>query len=237
MKPKTTHHSQGIFPRWADYLSQVVVLYSIVTFTLETEPQLTGLEFFYYSEVAVTLFFAGEYLLRIALAEDRWGYIKSFFGVVDFMATAPMILTFGLVDLRFARIIRLLRLLRLLKFIRYSRSSTLLIRAVQSVRGELMVFMFCILGIVYSAAVGIYFFEAEAQPEHFGSITRSMWWSVVTLTTVGYGDVTPITAAGKMFTVIILMLGLGVVAIPSGLIASAMMRLRVDQGPEESDDE
>ena len=78
--------------------------------------------------------------------------------------------------------------------------------------------------LIYFSAVGIYYFENEAQPEYFTSIFDSLWWAIITLTTVGYGDVYPITAGGKVFTFFILMIGLGIVAIPTGIISSALTR-------------
>ena len=88
-----------------------------------------------------------------------------------------------------------------------------------------MIFMVASLFILYVASVGIYYFENEAQPEQFKSVFHSLWWAVATLTTVGYGDIYPITAAGKIFTSIIVILGLGVIAVPTGLIASAMTKV------------
>ena len=88
-------YHDGILPRWADFLSQLVVIYSIVTFTIESEPELAGATFFYWSEVCVTVFFAVEYFSRLFLARDKLRYVFSFYGVVDALATFPMILTFG----------------------------------------------------------------------------------------------------------------------------------------------
>ena len=80
--------------------------------------------------------------------------------------------------------------------------------------------------LLYFAAVGIYYFENEAQPEHFASIFHSLWWSVETLTTVGYGDIAPVTVGGKIFTLFILLIGLGIVSVPAGLVASALGKAR-----------
>ena len=89
-----------------------------------------------------------------------------------------------------------------------------------------MVFSFLVFIFIYFSAVGIYHFEHEAQPEQFGSIPASLWWAIVSLTTVGYGDAYPITAAGKFFAGIVLIIGIGIVALPTGLIASALTGIK-----------
>lgn len=92
------------------------------------------------------------------------------------------------------------------------------------IKEEIVIFLFLTVILLYIAATGIYYFENTAQPEHFKSIVHSLWWSLSTLTTVGYGDIYPITTGGKVFTFFLLMIGLGVVAVPSGLIATALSR-------------
>lgn len=107
-------------------------------------------------------------------------------------------------------------------------------RAFNIAKEELIVFGAAALIIFYLASVGIYFFENEAQPQNYGSVFSSMWWAVATLTTVGYGDVYPITAGGRIFTFFVLITGLGVVAVPTGLIASALSQAR-DEEKEDRD--
>jgi voltage-gated potassium channel len=97
-------------------------------------------------------------------------------------------------------------------------------RAIKSAKEEIFLFIFITLILIYFSAVGIYYFENKAQPEHFSSIFDSLWWAIITLTTVGYGDVYPITVGGKVFTFFILMIGLGIVAIPTGIISSALTK-------------
>jgi voltage-gated potassium channel len=92
------------------------------------------------------------------------------------------------------------------------------------VKEQIFLFLFTTLILVYFSAVGIYYFENQVQPEHFSSIFESLWWAIITLTTVGYGDVYPITVGGKVFTFFILMIGLGIVAIPTGIISSALTK-------------
>ena len=127
-------------------------------------------------------------------------------------------------DLKSLRAVRLFRLLRLLKFLRYQDTLAKLKQSFDDVKRELFLFSFSTLLLIYFSSVGIYFFENEAQPEAFSSIFAAMWWSVATLTTVGYGDIYPITAGGKIFSTFIVFIGLGLVAIPTGIVASSLTK-------------
>jgi voltage-gated potassium channel len=122
------------------------------------------------------------------------------------------------------RTLRLLRLIRLLKLFHADAAMARLARALTRIRCELAVFGFLSLVILYLAAVGIYHFERAAQPDTFTSIPASLWWAVATLTTVGYGDVYPVTTGGRIFTTVMLMVGLGVVAVLAGLVTAALLR-------------
>lgn len=148
----------------------------------------------------------------------------SFYGLIDFLAIIPFYLSLGALDLRSVRILRLMRLLRIAKLQRYGAAWQRLRLAFSDVKDELAVYFGLTVILIYLASVGIYYCEHDAQPEVFRSVFHSMWWAVSTLTTVGYGDVFPVTVAGKLFTFVILILGLGVVSVPSALIASALMK-------------
>ncbi|MCA8893945.1 MAG: ion transporter [Amphiplicatus sp.] len=174
-------------------------------------------------DAAALFVFVIEYGLRAMLAERPTNYLFSFWGLIDFLAIVPAIAFSGSGSYVF-RSFRLLRIIRILKLARYSKALQRLARAFSSIRDDLAVFCFLSLIILFVAASGIYYFENEAQPDKFSSIPASMWWAISTLTTVGYGDVYPVTAGGKLFTVFILMVGLGLVAVPVGLIASALTR-------------
>ncbi|MBE9080534.1 ion transporter [Romeria aff. gracilis LEGE 07310] len=126
------------------------------------------------------------------------------------------------IDLRSLRIFRLFRLARMLKLLRYGRAVDHFRMAFITIRTELTLFLITCAFVIYLASVGIYYFERVAQPETFGSVFDCMWWAVATLTTVGYGDVYPVTAGGKVFTTLILFIGLGIIAVPAGLISSAL---------------
>lgn len=138
------------------------------------------------------------------------------------------------VDLRSLRVFRLLSLFRLIKLLRYNKAIDRFSRVFVIAREEIILFSVITLMLLYLSAVGIYYFENEAQPEAFESVFYSLWWAVATLTTVGYGDLYPITVGGKIFTFIMLMIGLGVVAFPTGLMASTLSKVRMEDREEKS---
>lgn len=214
--PKSTGYYFDIF-------IQVLIILSLISFSISTIPDLSAtstmvLEYFELFSVSI---FTVEYLLRIYVADNKREYITSFYGVIDLLAIIPFYATKA-VDLRSLRVLRLFRLLRLLKILRYNTAIERYRKAYNDIKSELVVFLAATALLLYIASVGIYYFENAAQPEAFKSIFHSFWWSVATLTTVGYGDVFPITAGGRIFTFIILMIGLSVVAMPAGLFASAL---------------
>ncbi len=219
-----------------DWLVIGLILISIVTHSLDTLPNLTdtariALET---AEIIIVGLFAIEYCLRVATAEKKLGYIFSFYGIVDLVAVVPFILSAGVVNLQVLRVVRLIRILRLLKLTRYNGAVERFGKAISLAKEEIVLFLIVTAFLLYLSALGIYYFENTAQPEAFPSIPHSLWWATATLTTVGYGDVYPITAAGKFFTFVILMCGLGIVAVPAGLVAAALSKVRRDEEEAES---
>ncbi|TVP54227.1 MAG: ion transporter [Gemmatimonadales bacterium] len=210
-----------------DLVVQLLIVISLAGFALETLPDLgpTAIRVLGVMEVVIVGLFTIEYMLRVLVADRKRDFVLSFFGVVDLLAILPFYLATG-VDLRSIRVVRLLRLVRILKFVRYGKALARLRRAFRLAREELILFLVASLMVVYVASVGIYYFENEAQPELYASVFHSMWWALVTLTTVGYGDVYPITLGGRLFTAVILFIGLGVVAVPAGIMASALSQAR-----------
>ncbi len=202
---------------------QELIVVSLISFSIGTLPGLSNetLSLLRYIEWFTVIVFTIEYLLRLAVSEKKLGFIFSFFGLIDLAAILPFYIGTGF-DLRSIRAFRLLRLILLLKLIRYSKAATHYQRAFVLAKEELVLFLLVSIILLYLAAVGIYFFENEEQPEQFSSVFHSLWWAVATLTTVGYGDIYPITVGGKIFTYFVLMIGLGVVVVPAGLIASAL---------------
>jgi voltage-gated potassium channel len=198
-----------------------VVLDSVKDIDTRYHPLFVGIE------LLSIYIFTLEYVLRVwSCVENRryrrpfWGRIRFMFSplaLIDLLAVLPFYLSIGLLDLRF---LRLVRLLRLLKVTRYVRALHVIGQVVRRKRAELLVTLGMIGLILLLVSSVMYSIESVAQPDKFGSIPDTMWWGVATLTTVGYGDVYPITPAGKVFSSIIAVLGLGLFAIPTGILAS-----------------
>lgn len=188
-----------------------------------------GLYFNFFETVSIYIF-SFEYLYRIRLAyldnqlKGVFKYVFSTFGLIDLISILPFFLNqFVKVDGRFLRILRLFRLTRIFKLGRDSSSLKLFVKALRGVRNELKFTLFLSsLAILFSASA-IYYLEHEAQPEKFSSITESIWWATVSLATVGYGDVYPITPGGKIFASLISLIGIGIVAIPTGIISASFV--------------
>ena len=188
--------------------------------------------YFYVFELMSIIIFSFEYLYRVYIGyiDKKWKgvseYVFSFFGIIDLISILPFYLSrFIQLDGRFFRILRLFRLTRIFKLGRESKALKLFVKALSSVKSELYFTLFLsILTILFSASA-IYFLENEAQPEAFPSITSSLWWATVSLATVGYGDVVPITDVGKIFAGIISLVGIGVVAIPTGIISASFVEV------------
>ena len=210
-----------------DYSIQVLILLSLFAFALDTLPNnsVAMEEFLNRFEFICVIIFTIEYILRIYVSKKKLGFIFSFYGIIDFLAIMPYYLT-GFIDLRFVRAFRIFRIFRILKLIRYNEALNRFGTAAKIVREELILFLIVSLILIFISSAGIYYFENEAQPEVFQSVFHSTWWSIVTLTTVGYGDVYPITVGGKIFTFFVLMIGVGLVSVPAGLVASSLKKAR-----------
>tara|TARA_B110000263_G_scaffold26811_1_gene20447 strand:- start:220 stop:915 length:696 start_codon:yes stop_codon:yes gene_type:complete len=203
-----------------DIFIQILIILSIFAFSIETLPDLNSkiISYLKIFELIAILIFTVEYLLRFYVSDKKIKYIFSFYGLIDLIAILPFYLPTG-IDLRSVRAVRLLRLVKLFRF---NKSLTILKTALLKIKNELILFSFITFILLYISSLGIYFFENSAQPESFKSIFHCMWWAVCTLTTVGYGDVYPVTIGGKIFTGIITLVGIGVIAIPTGLFASSL---------------
>lgn len=226
----------------------LLILVNVIAIALESVPSLmaTYEQQFYVLELISVFIFTLEYLARVwscvelspkARAEPmmaRIKYMTTPMVLIDLAAILPFYITFLIgVDLRFLRV---MRLLRIFKLTRYSEAMTTMFEVLREEKSVLVAAAFIMFILVVLASSGIYLLEHDIQPEAFGSIPAAMWWSIITLTTVGFGDVTPITAGGKAFGVVVAIVGVGMVAMPAGILASgfanAFRRRRVSYEQE-----
>jgi len=221
-----------------NYAIYFLIIFSLVTFSIETLPSISAetRTILGYLEVMVIIIFTLEYLLRLWIAPRKLAFIFSFFGMIDLIAILPFYLTVG-IDLRSARSFRLLRLFIILKIFRYSRASRRLVDTVLLVKEEIILFVFLTLILLWLSAIGIFYFEHDAQPGKFESVFHSLWWAVSTLTTVRYGDIYPVTIGGRLFTFIVLLIGMGVIAVPAGLLAASLTRIVQQEREQEEQQE
>jgi len=222
LKDVVENDQSGIGKAFNLFIIGLIVL-SVLSISFETLPDLDQrlINALLIFEAICVILFSIEYLLRIYVADKKLQYIFSFYGIIDFIAIVPFYIAVG-VDLRALRIFRLLRLFRIFKLARFSDASTRLFNAFKSIKSELAIYTIIICCIMYISAVVIYLFENPAQPDTFSSIFQSLWWAVSTITLLGYGDIYPVTTGGKIFTFIILLSGLAMISVLTGLISAAL---------------
>lgn len=210
-----------------DEILLVLILASIIIVMLESISDFSEkyFDFLYYSEWIITLIFTLEYILRIISAPDKKKYIFSFFGVVDFIAIVPAFIGLmypGVTPLLVIRSIRLLRIYRVLKLTRYIKAGNLLIISLRSSFRKIFIFMVFVLIMVI--LLGSLMYVVEDGKNGFYSIPLSIYWAVITLTTVGYGDIVPVTGLGKFIATFIMLLGYSIIAIPTGIVSAELSR-------------
>lgn len=225
-----------------DWVLMFSIFSSVIVVLLETVPSYEVYKpDFFMAECALVMVFTVEYLFRIWICtlkdeyrhpiKGRLKYMMTPLAIVDLLAILPFYLPL-IFTLEFAvlRVLRLIRLLRMLKFLRYSNSIQAFRDVIRLKYEELtMVFILTVIALIFSASI-LYHFEHEAQPEAFSSIPASMWWGVATLTTVGYGDIYPVTPVGRFFASIIALMGVGLVALPAGILGSGFVTIMRRKG-------
>ncbi len=223
---------ETLFSRCINYFLILLIIGNVVAVLLESINPIYKAYHVYFNffENFSIIVFTTEYILRFwsvveknpleSETKQRWKYITSGAAIIDLLAILPAYLNFFVhIDLRFLRV---LRLLRLLKLTRYFVSLQILLRVIEREKGSFQAVIFILLIMIVMSAAGIYVVESRAQPNVFSSIPASMWWAVVTLTTVGYGDVTPITPMGRFLGALITILGVGLAALPAGILANGL---------------
>lgn len=197
----------------------VVMLDSVVDLHLKFS------KFFFFAEWIFTFLFTIEYFTRIAVSRKPLNYILSFYGIIDLLSIVPTYLSLILAGSHYLlviRILRMLRIFRILKLNRYLKASRVLQISLKQSRYKIIVFLEVVLATVVIMGSMMYLIEG---PEHgFNSIPRSIYWAIVTLTTVGFGDITPQTVLGQFFASIIMILGYSIIAVPTGIISAELMK-------------
>ncbi|MDO3384992.1 ion transporter [Gilvimarinus sp. SDUM040013] len=223
----------------------VLILLSFITAVLETEPTVSaGYEtVMRWLELGFSLVFLCEYVARLWCCVESRQYKSALLGrlrysmtpaaLLDLVAVLPLLMGLLGVQTLLLRFVRLLRIVRLAKFGKFSRAMHHVVLAISSRRYELSISMAIAVSMILLASILLYLVEGDVQPEAFGSIPRALWWSVITFTTVGYGDVYPITNLGKFFAGLTAIASIGLVAMPTGILASAfsdaMQKGRVEE--------
>lgn len=218
---------------WVDWFIICMIISNVAVLMLESVAvyQASFPAFFYWFDLFSVSIFTLEYFLRIWVSDitpryrgksfPRLRYMVSFLSVIDLIAILPFyVLSSGFIDLRSIRIFRLLTVFRIFKITRYVRALRLIERVLYQKREELFVSIIFTFFLLVLASTLMFYIEHEAQPDAFSSIPATLWWGVATLTTVGYGDIYPITPLGKLFGAVIALLGIGMVALPTGILAS-----------------
>lgn len=173
-----------------------------------------------------TVLFTIEYVFRLYAVSNRWKYASSPLGIIDLMSIVPTYLSFILVgsqSLMAFRILRLLRIFRIFKLTRFMNQASFIVGALQASRDKIYLFLFTVSLITVVTGSLMYFIEGGVNPD-FDSIPRSIYWCVVTITTVGYGDISPVTPLGQFLASLLMMTGYAIIAVPTGIISSEMAR-------------
>ncbi len=211
----------------------ILIIINVIALILESYQELREQfgTLFQWIEIFSVLIFTIEYILRLWVADldkekknSRINFFFSPLGLIDLFAILPFYLPMLFtIDLRVIRILRLLRLLRIFKLGRFSKSLKTISEVLKETKTDLITTIFVAFILLVISSTLMYYVESDAQPEKFASIGHSFWWSVATLTTVGYGDVYPVTGLGKLLSAIIALIGIGFVALPTGIISSAFV--------------
>jgi len=219
-----------------DSLIMLVILMSVVEIVLESFSEFeTNYHLFFIDfELFAIIIFSVEYLLRIYVADitypgtggfrSRLKFMTSTYGVIDLLAILPAFVPlFFALDFRFLRLLRLIRLITIFKLNRYTASLRLIGQVIKERLPELGISLVIIMVITLITAILMHFAENEAQPDKFPNVIASLWWSIITLTTVGYGDIYPVTNLGKLIAGTTSILSIGFLALPAGIISSGFI--------------
>ena len=205
----------------------LLVVLSMLAIMLETVEGLwyNYYKLFYYFEWFFTIIFSVEFILRLYCAPSKKDYILSFYGIIDIISVLPSYLSFfipGAQAFLIIRAMRLMRLFRIFKLTNYTNAGSQLKEAVAASKPKIIVFVFFV--VTFVTIVGTAMFYVEGRENGFSSIPKSIYWAVVTMTTVGYGDIAPLTPLGQLLSAVLMITGYGVIAVPTGIISTEMAK-------------
>lgn len=220
-----------------NYFLMALIILSVGEMALETDDEIYIPYKYYFDnfDLFTVIVFTVEYAIRILTAhlapenkgKTRWqsikSYVFSFAGLIDLISILPFYLNYTKIDLRVLRMLRLLRFLRVFKIARYNSSMKLVADVIKDKSSEIGVIMGVIIIIMIISSFLMFYAENDAQQEQFPNVLSCLWWAIVTMTTIGYGDVYPITVAGKVIGSIMALLGIGLVAMPTGIISAGFL--------------
>ena len=220
-------HDEGA-PQLFDGILMLAILASVAALMLDSvaEVRARHAELLRAVEWGFTLLFTVEYALRIWCVKRKWAYVRSFFGVIDLLSILPTYLSLLLPGGQFlvvVRILRILRVFRVFKLVRFLGEANVLATALRNSRYKIAVFLVTVVCSV--VVVGSIMYLVEGPEAGFTSIPRGVYWAIVTLTTVGYGDIAPITAVGQAVAAFIMILGYGIIAVPTGIVTAELSRM------------
>lgn len=206
-----------------------VILLSVIVVMLESVPELDDRfdHTFFVLEWVLTFVFTIEYGLRIWISPKPVKYISSLWGIIDLLSILPTYISFVLLGYHYllvVRIFRLLRIFRILKLVRFNNESKILMNALKSSRYKITIFLFAVIAIV--VFLGTIMYVVEGGREGFTSIPHSIYWAIVTVTTVGYGDATPHTIIGKFIASVAMILGYSIIAVPTGIMTASLSNMK-----------
>jgi len=211
--------------KWFDIILLVLIVLSTLAVMLESVAKLrdTYGSWFTYAEYAFTAVFSIEYILRLWTARKPLGYATSFYGIVDLLSILPTYLALIITSTQYLmiiRIFRLMRVFRILKIARFMNEADTLWNSLKASRAKIGVFLFAVFNV--AVIMGTIMYIVEGGENGYTSIPRSIYWAIVTMTTVGFGDIHPHTDLGQFFALILMILGYGIIAVPTGIVGVAM---------------
>lgn len=226
----TRESSSSGVKRYFDLFCISVIVFDLMLFPLETVKffSIYSKQFLILHHIIIVIFTV-EYFIRIIGAENKRGFITSFYGIIDLLAIVPFFLTYGFADTSYFRIFRLVRLFRIFKLTRYSKTVKRLMTAVAEIKVELLTILTISFFVVYIFSALIYVLEHKAQPDKVANMFDAFWLTFVTVTTLGYGDIIPITTGGRALTILFVIFSIGIVIMPSSVLTAHLMEKRKEE--------